>query len=405
MFVYNSLEIPVKHSWVCKILKEYEEFLFSYHKEQKMVLHHLRNSSSVFIAMEQITPKELTYDWLENCFEKYGKAKSWKSLTGFLFRKKVIQLPSEDSKYKKQCMNYIAKVPANFQKCLKWYAEDKFSLQERQIANNASSPIKSRTIETDMCSLFRMVRWITDNYLEVDYWTDITESMVNQFLLSLPSSHRECTRKGLYQFLKFAKRKRCIFAIPMTDYKTRESPRVAETLTHEEQIVLYKKIMEEGISFPYEALLTTLCFMHAVQPMKIVEIKLSAIDVERKIIRMSDIPDIYLMSIEMVLLKEYLLLRQTYPNQNTNSHLFIRRTRGDYLPDKVVAKGFVRSTVQSFCGFGPQILRITCLQEMASLNGPNFLREAYGISGTHAGRYGSYEEYLVEEALEDIGVN
>jgi hypothetical protein len=25
------------------------------------------------------------------------------------------------------------------------------------------------------------------------------------------------------------------------------------------------------------------------------------------------------------------------------------------------------------------------------------------IPGTHTGRYGSYEEYLVEEALEDIG--
>jgi len=177
------------------------------------------------------------------------------------------------------------------------------------------------------------------------HWTNITESMVNQFLLSLPSSNRECTRKDLYQFLKFAKRKRCIFVIPMTDYKTRESPRVAEALTHEEQIALYKKIIEEGISFSYEALLTTLCFLHAVQPMKIVEIKLSAIDVERKIIRMNDNPDIYLMSIEMVLLKEYLLLRQTYPNQKTNSHLFIRRNRGDYLPDKAVAKTFVTSAV------------------------------------------------------------
>ena len=139
--------------------------------------------------------------------------------------------------------------------------------------------------------------------------------------------------------------------------------------------------------------------------MRIVEIKLSAIDVERKIIRMNDIPDIYLMSIEMILLKEYLILRQTYPNQKTNNHLFIKRNRGDYLPDKAVAKTFVRSAVQSFSGFGPQTLRITCLQEMAALNGPNFLREAYGISGTHAGRYGSYEEYLVEEALEYIRVN
>ena len=49
--------------------------------------------------------------------------------------------------------------------------------------------------------------------------------------------------------------------------------------------------------------------------------------------------------------------------------------------------------------------QILCLQEMAALNGPNFLREAYGISGTHAGRYGSYEDYLVEEELEDIGVD
>lgn len=42
---------------------------------------------------------------------------------------------------------------------------------------------------------------------------------------------------------------------------------------------------------------------------------------------------------------------------------------------------------------------------MAALNGPNFLREPYGISGTQAGRYGSYEDYLVEEELEDIGVD
>ena len=117
---------------------------------------------------------------------------------------------------------------------------------------------------------------------------------------------------------------------------------------------------------------------------------------------MQNIPDVFLMSMEMVLLKEYLLLREGFPNHVTNSHLFIRRNRGDYLPDQVVTRTFITKSVQSFSGFGPQTLRITCLQEMAALNGPNFLREAYGISGTHAGRYGSYEEYLVEEALKEI---
>lgn len=90
MFIYNSLEISVEKPWVIRILEEYRDFLISYHKEQKAVLHHLRNSTNIFVEMETIVPNELTYDWLESSFEVYGKAKSWKSLTGFLIRKKMI---------------------------------------------------------------------------------------------------------------------------------------------------------------------------------------------------------------------------------------------------------------------------------------------------------------------------
>lgn len=84
-----------------------------------------------------------------------------------------------------------------------------------------------------------MVRWITENHEEVKHWTDFTETIVNQYLLSLPASSRECSRKDLYQFFKFAKRKRCLFTIPMTDYKTREVSRICETLTHDAQVILY----------------------------------------------------------------------------------------------------------------------------------------------------------------------
>ena len=70
------------------------------------------------------------YDWLESTFEKYGKAKSWRSLAGFLIRKKMILLPAEDSKYIRQCMNYIDKVPESFQKCLKYYTNS-FNMQCR----------------------------------------------------------------------------------------------------------------------------------------------------------------------------------------------------------------------------------------------------------------------------------
>lgn len=157
----------------------------------------------------------------------------------------------------------------------------------------------------------------TDNYYAVTHWTDFTETIVNQYLLSLPASNRECSRKDLYQFFKFAKRKRCIFTIPITDYRTREMPRVCEALTYQEQRMLYHKIKEDGVSFPYEALLTSLCFLHAVQSMRIKEIKLSAVNVERKVIHMKDVPDIYLMPIEIVLLIEYMQMRKEFPNNES----------------------------------------------------------------------------------------
>lgn len=118
MFVYNSLEIPVEKPWVLRILKEYRTFLISYHKEQKEVFRHLRNAANIFIAMEDISPKELTYDWLESTFEYYGKNKAWRSLSGFMIGRKIIQAPSENDIYKKMCKIYC-KSAGKFSKVFK----------------------------------------------------------------------------------------------------------------------------------------------------------------------------------------------------------------------------------------------------------------------------------------------
>ena len=73
-------------------------------------------------------------------------------------------------------------------------------------------------------------------------------------------------------------------------------PRVCEALTYQEQRMLYHKIKEDGVSFPYEALLTSLCIFtrSAINEDK-GKLKLSAVNVERKVIHMKDVPDIYLM--------------------------------------------------------------------------------------------------------------
>lgn len=406
MFIYNSLKIQVKASWIHNLLEEYRDFLVSYHTSQKLVLFHLRSAAIIFLAMEEIFPSELNNEWLEKAFEiNISKnSKSRKSLEGFLVRKGFIQQPSQDHKYRKICDSYILNLPEGFKKCIRLFYEDKLELQKRQLSNNASSPIKSSTIESTICFLARMIKWITQNHEDVSHWTDFNEAIINQYLLSLPPSSREWARKVLYQFFKYAKRKRFLFTIPMVDYKTRSMPRVTEPLTIKEQRKLYRRIVMEGVSYPYEALLTSLAFFHAVQSRYIRSIKLNEIDIKRGIIYMENIPNLYLLPIEMILLKEYLTQRKTFPNHETNSHLFVKRERGDYFPDNEINKIFLKNLVKRFSGFTPKVLRITCFQEMATLNGPNFLREAYGVSKTHAGRYGSYEEYLVEEALKEIDI-
>ena len=120
---------------------------------------------------------------------------------------------------RKECERLIQKCPPGFQKCLRWNCEEKFRLRERQVQNNATAPINTKTIVSDVMSLVRMVLWITENYNHVKSWAEIQEEVTLAYLMTLKPSGRECFRKDLYQFYKFALRKRCLFSIPMTDFK------------------------------------------------------------------------------------------------------------------------------------------------------------------------------------------
>lgn len=402
MFKYFSLEIPIGKAWILSLLEEYKKFLIVYHKEQKAVRKHLINASDVFIDMEEILPHELTFQWLESRFQVHGTTIAKRSLKGLLLEKKLVREPDEEYRYRNIFENYLKDCPASFKKCVVWYYNEKFSLRKRRISNNARNPINVRTIEGDVCFLSRMIKWIIINYPDARSWLDVSEEMVNQFLLSLTPSNRECMRKDLYQFFKFAVRKRCIFTIPMTDYKVREVPRINYVLTVKEQRILAHKIKSEGLSFPYEALLTSLTFYHALSSRYISSILLSDIDVDRSVMRMKEVPNIYLTSSDMIILKEYLNLRESLPNCQGRNYLFIQSRRGSAYRDTPVGPPYISNLVKRFSGFNPQTLRITCLTAMSELYGSQFLREAYGISQTHASRFGKYEDYLLEESINDI---
>ena len=164
MYIYNSLKIPVEKIWVIALLEEYQEFLKDYHVDQKEVYHHLKWSSDTFVAMEKMFPHELTYEWLD---ARTGMKASKKSLRGFLLEEGIIKRPDPSVAARKECERLIQKCPPGFQKCLRWNCEEKFRLRERQVQNNATEPINTKTIVSDVMSLVRMVLWITENYNHV----------------------------------------------------------------------------------------------------------------------------------------------------------------------------------------------------------------------------------------------
>ena len=73
-------------------------------------------------------------------------------------------------------------------------------------------------------------------------------------------------------------------------------------LTFKEQSRLAQKIQLEGLSFPYEALMTPLAFYHALPMRYICSILLSDLDLEKSVIYMKNIPNVYLTTADMVLL-------------------------------------------------------------------------------------------------------
>lgn len=123
------------------------------------------------------------------------------------------------------------------------------------------------------------------------------------------------------------------------------------------------------------------------------------IDIGNKKIVFSNRRQAYLMDVELFILQEYLKLGRIFPNSENQKYLFIRRKCSCVYDDVVMDKGFICDRVKEFSGFTPQTLRITCLSAMVTYNSPHFLIQAYGISQTHAGRFGKYEEYLLEQKL------
>ena len=72
----------------------------------------------------------------------------------------------------------------------------------------------------------------------------------------------------------------------------------------------------------------------------------------------------------------------------------------EYAPDTArIPADYVPQRVRALTGHTPRRLRVTCFVAVSALYGPQYLIEAFGLSLTHASRYGNLKEYLLEEEV------
>jgi len=396
------LNTNFEKTWSAKLFNKYVLYL----KEIDISVETIRKHSGKVLKIFQIAEKELikpsdiTESWLLNILEKNKNFKTVKSsLFNFLLKEDLLTF-NEDQDLLSSITRLIETIPNGFKRLLEIYFNERMELRKRQLKFQARTPLSLLTVKTDMEIFVRLVRWLQENKSHLTSWDTVQQEDIHTFLLTLTPKHREIVRKDLLVLFKLARRKRIITHIPILDIKSRELPPTIEPLTFEEQIKVAKIIKSNLFEQPLECLLSSFCFYHGLSSKMIKEIKLTDLDIDRKVIHFKDRPPVYLSEDEIILINEYAKLRTNIKNANNKTHLIISSNSAMIYEDKPVNNRFILRKVKDLSGFTPKALRITCFNVIASNFGPQLLVEGFGISLTQASRYGKLEDYLIEEQIQ-----
>lgn len=385
-------------TWTKHIYMNYKNYLneFNYNKETK--IKYLSSATKLFAEAEQYlsTEKKITHLWLDKLEIKLAKSFKF-NIKNFLLTEGVLSKDYEDENLKNLIRIRISKVSENFNRLLEIYINEKFSLRDRQIELMANKPLSLRTVESNINTYIRLVKWIVHEHQDITAWDMLQEEHVNKFLLTLKTNNREIVRKDLTVLFKLAFKKRIITHVPIMDLPSREYPRVQQSLSLKEQKKIAKKIQKYRNIEPTMCLITTFCFFYGLSTKHIINIKIEDIDLERKCIHLKSRPPIYLTTEDLILLENYTKVRSTIKNINKISFLIVAKSNS--YQDASVSSLFISKNVKRLTGFTPRELRITCFSANTAMYGSQFLIDAFGLSLTQSSRYGKMEDYLLHEEI------
>ena len=165
-----------------------------------------------------------------------------------------------------------------------------------------------------------------------------------------------------------------------------------------DHVLLNQKIKTSSLSNPTDSLLVSLCYFHVLTSKQIRNIKLSNIDANRKAIFIEGRPPAYLDDFELRLLNNHLQLSRYERELFQVSYLFFNIV---YSTPNQVTKRWVLSRTKKLAEYSPSDLRRAGLQYCAEVFGPEYLHDCFGLSLTHAARFGNPDDWIIEDIIND----
>lgn len=344
-------------------------------------------------------PEEMSKQWLETQIRSFMPKKTHAAPTFFraFLLKEHLLFPQEDEKSIETMRTKIEALPQGYRRLVEVYFNERMRRRERQIEQNAKKPLSLRTLEKNLKTHTRIIRWFGEHLPELTGWDMVQEDHILTYLLTLPIRERELVRIDLYAFFRLARKKKLVTHVPVANYPARELPQAQDPLNREEQKALVRLIRESISTHPWEAFSTALCFYHGLSSSQVLAIKMSDVDIEQRMIHILGRSPVYLLAEDLLLLEQFLQNRREMPYAKQKSHLVISHQHK--LNDKSVDTSVFGRKILKFAKYTPRRLRTTCFAAFAEQYGPQYLVEVCGLSLTHAARYANIEEYLLEEEV------
>lgn len=376
-FSGNTLQEKINIKWICSTFESYTQLSMSSTNLRKLPAAY--GHFCAFLHSQHILSPDVILPYLR-------------------IEGRTVEMFISDKNDRTKIEERILSYPSRFRKLLNYYLEMKSKKIYVLEKKNAVKTLEWKSVTNLFGSFFKCIDWLMSNY-QVEDWLGISQEMINSYLLIYNNQqHRDIEKRKLYNLFEFGQKNKLLLANPIPPFKARSYNITKKIFNLKDHVLLNQKIKISSLNNPTDSLLVSLCYFHVLTSKQIRNIRLSDIDANRKAIFIDGRPPAYLDDSELRILNNHLKLTQYEREFFQSSLLFFNIICNASVQ---VTKEWVLSHTKKLVGYPPSDLRHAGLQYCAEVFGPEYLHDCFGVSLTHAARFGNPDDWIIEDIISD----